>query len=80
MIDISLGGLIGAVVGTIIAAVAYGPLADAIERALTAGRAPAAGDGATDRQELALMRRGVLAFDILLFGGLGYWIGDMFGR
>ena len=31
------------------------------------------------RQELALLRRGVLAFDLLLFCALGYWIGAKIG-
>ena len=31
---------------------------------------------ATFERKLGIMRRTVLAFDLLLFGGLGYWIGD----
>ena len=79
MMDISLGGLIGAIVGTIMAAATYGTIVDFTEARLKSRRAPGAEDRATFTQELALMRRGLLAFDILLFGGLGYWIGDMIG-
>ena len=43
---------------------------------MRAGRVPSAEDRTTVGQELALLRRGVLAFDILICGGLGYWIGD----
>ena len=31
-------------------------------------------------RKIAVMRRIVLALDILLFGGLGYWIGETLGR
>jgi hypothetical protein len=72
MIDISLAGLIGAIVGTIIAAAVYGPAIDAIERWLAARRDPHEHAGS----ERALLRRGVLAADMLLFAGLGYWIGN----
>jgi hypothetical protein len=56
--ELSLAGLIGAVVGTMVSAVFYGPLVDAVERAL---------------------RRGILAADMLLCAGLGYWVGLKFG-
>jgi hypothetical protein len=76
MIDVSYAGLAGAAVGIVVAALIYGWLAAAIERWVRARRVPTAEDRATVAQELALLRRGVLAFDILIFGGLGYWIGD----
>ena len=75
MMDISLWGMIGAVIGTILAGAIYGTLIDAIERWLAARRAPDEHPG----EEVALLRRGVLAFDILLFAGLGYWIGQEIG-
>jgi hypothetical protein len=78
MIDISLGGLTGAILGTVVSAFAYAPVAAAIERSLKARRTPE--DGAVDRAELALMRRAVLTCDLLLFAGVGYWAGDAFER
>jgi hypothetical protein len=72
--EISLAGLIGAVLGTAVSAVLYGPLISAIERGLRKRRA-ATDDAATFGQEMALLRRGVLAADMLLCAGLGYWIG-----
>jgi hypothetical protein len=78
MIDISLGGIIGAIVGTIVAALAYGTLASLIERALAARRAQEPQEPGVAGNELAMLRRGVLTFDILIFAGLGYWIGDRF--
>jgi hypothetical protein len=79
MIAISYAGLAGAAVGIVVAALIYGALAATIERRLRARRVPTAEDRATFGQELALLRRGVLAFDILIFGGIGYWIGDRIG-
>ena len=79
MIAMSYAGLGGAAVGLVAAALVYGPLAAAIERRLRARRAPLAEDRVTFAQELALLRRGVLAFDILVFGGIGYWLGDAIG-
>jgi predicted DNA-binding transcriptional regulator len=76
MIDLSLAGLAGAAVGIVVAALIYGWLAAAIERWVRARREPMAEDRTTFVQELALLRRGVLAFDILICGGIGYWIGD----
>jgi len=78
MIAISYAGLAGATVGLVIAALIYGPLAGAIEQRVRARRVSAE-DHATFAQDLALLRRGVLAFDILAFGGLGYWVGDSIG-
>jgi hypothetical protein len=75
MLDILLAGLSGAALGLVVAALIHGPLAAAIERRVRAGRVPSVEDRTTLGQELALLRRGVLAFDILVCGGLGYWIG-----
>jgi glycerol uptake facilitator-like aquaporin len=79
MLDISFAGLIGAFIGTVIAALAYAPLLLAIERRLrpraTAG-ADSTGHAETGimQQEISLLRRGVLAADIAVFAGLGYWL------
>ena len=76
--ELSLAGLIGAVLGTILSAALYGPLIDAIEGALRKHRA-VTDDRATFTQELALLRRGILAADMLLCAGIGYWIGLTIG-
>ena len=76
MIDISLGGMIGAIVGTIVAAVAYGSIASAVENWFASRRSPE--EPRMSSQELAVLRRSVLAVDLLVFGGLGYVIGDQF--
>jgi hypothetical protein len=76
--ELSLAGLVGAVLGTAVSAVIYGPLIDAIEGGLRKRRA-AAEDGATFAQEIALLRRGILAADMLACAGIGYWIGWTIG-
>ena len=76
--DISLAGLIGAAVGTAVSAAIYGRLIERIETALRKRRR-AEDDRGTFAQEIALLRRGVLAADMLLCAGLGYWIGQKIG-
>jgi hypothetical protein len=76
--ELSLAGLIGAVLGTMVSAVFYGPLIDAVEGALRKRRA-VTDDPATFAQEIAVLRRGILAADMLLCAGAGYWIGLAIG-
>jgi hypothetical protein len=80
MIDLSLPGLLGAVAGTVVAAIAYGPLVALIERAFRArGQPETAEQRETFGQEISLLRRAVLAVDIIVFGGIGYWLGQTIG-
>ena len=72
--EISLAGLVGAAIGTAASALFYGRLVDAIEAGLRRGRTEAE-DSAAFAAELGLLRRGILAADMLLCAGLGYWIG-----
>jgi hypothetical protein len=76
--ELSLAGLIGAVLGTIVSAMLYGPLIDVVERGLRKRRLTA-DDPATFAQEIAVLRRGILAADMLLCAGIGYWIGLAIG-
>ena len=76
--NLSLAGLIGAVLGTAVSAAIYGRLIERIETALRKRRR-AEDDQGTFAQEIALLRRGVLAVDMLLCAGLGYWIGQKIG-
>jgi hypothetical protein len=76
MLNISLAGLVGAVVGTFVAAIAYGPLALLIERGVHSV-IPRLRRGSVG--EISILRRVVLAADILVFGGGGYWLGAMIG-
>jgi len=76
MIDLSYGGLFGAIFGTIVAAVAYGPVVDVIERALRSRRAQQPEAPAISPGERTLLRRGMFTLDLCIFAGLGYWLGD----
>jgi hypothetical protein len=75
--ELSLAGLIGAVVGMMVSAVFYGPLVDAVEGVLR--KRATTEDRATFAQEIALLRRGILAADMLLCAGIGYWVGLKIG-
>ena len=80
MIDLSLAGLLGAVLGTVAAAVAYGPLVAFAQRSFWP-RDPSASaeERNTLEREIPLLRRAVLAVDIIVLAGLGYWLGQMIG-
>lgn len=76
MIDLSLAGMLAAVIGIVLAAFAYGPLVAFVERGL---RPRDASESVEEReafeQERSLLRRVVLAVDILVLSGIGYWLG-----
>ena len=80
MIDLSLAGLLGAIAGTVVAAVAYAPLAVFLERRFRS-RDPSQSpeERAMVEQEVFLLRRVVLGADIIVFAGLGYWLGHVMG-
>jgi hypothetical protein len=76
MLDLSLGGLIGAFIGTVVAALAYAPLVATIERGFQA-RCDAGEQSELLAREMSLLRRAVLAADIAVFAGLGYWLAGL---
>ena len=80
MTDISLPGLLGAFLGTGIAALAYRPLVALVVRSLQ-GRDASAGEREAESRgpEMPLLLRAVLVADIALFAGVGYWIGSRLG-
>jgi hypothetical protein len=76
MIDLSLAGLLGAIVGIVVAAFAYGPLIAFVERSFRPRDASASPEEREAfEQERSLLRRVVLAVDILVLSGIGYWLG-----
>jgi hypothetical protein len=80
MIDISLAGLLGAMVGTVVAAVNYAMVIGFVQNSLRAhDRSQTPEERATFETKLAVMRRIVLALDILVFAGVGYWLGQLIG-
>jgi hypothetical protein len=78
MINLSLAGLIGAVIGTVVAALVYVPLVTLLERGMRS-RADSVAEGESLEQEMSLLRRAVLVADIIVFAGIGYWLGGMIG-
>jgi hypothetical protein len=76
MIDLSLAGLLGAVVGLVLAALAYAPLLAFIERGFRSRDPSTSGEQRkTFEQEMSLLRRAVLASDMIVLGSIGYWLG-----
>jgi hypothetical protein len=81
VLNISLAGLIGAIAGTAVAGVIYHLCIGWLDRWLRE-RAQARPADAQEMSEhsseemMALVRRLVLSADLLLFAGLGYWIGS----
>ena len=75
--ELSLGGLIGAMIGAALGAVNYAIIVPMVD-----GKLRGAG-AAHDREDLetriAVARRSVLAFNMLVFIGAGYWAGAAFG-
>jgi hypothetical protein len=78
MIDLSFAGLIGAILGTVVAAVVYHLFIGNLERVLQARIQSLPGDERGDFS-LSVVRRVVLTLDLLVFATLGYWLGNMFG-
>ncbi|MGH6768274.1 MAG: hypothetical protein ACRECO_04550 [Xanthobacteraceae bacterium] len=80
MMHISLGGLIGAMAGTLIAAVTYHLFVGALEKAVRdREQRPSPEVQGTSDVTLSAIRRVVLITDLVLFAGVGYWLGDMIG-
>jgi hypothetical protein len=77
--ELSLGGFLGAIVGTIIGVVNYVVVVPFVEQRLRALDKSAT---AAERQEfegkISVMRRLILGIDVFTFGGLGYWLGLTF--
>jgi len=74
MFDISVAGLIGAFVGTIVAGVNYHLFIGAMERAMhKPDHTPDQRDAV--EAKLSVLRRVVLTVELLFFAGIGYWLG-----
>jgi hypothetical protein len=77
MIDLSFAGLVGAMLGTIVAAIIYHLSIGNLERAVQA-RVRSLPEDERGDFNLSVVRRGVLTLDLLVFVALGYWLGSMF--
>jgi hypothetical protein len=77
MIDLSFAGLVGAMLGTIVAAIIYHLSIGNLERAVQA-RVRSLPEDERGDFNLSVVRRVVLTLDLLVFVALGYWLGSMF--
>jgi hypothetical protein len=76
VLNISLAGLIGAVVGTFIAGVNYHLFIGVLERWMRdREQALSADEFETLDSKLSLVRRTVLTLDLFAFAVVGYWLG-----
>jgi hypothetical protein len=78
MIDISLAGLLGAIVGTIVAGVNYHLFIGVLDRPMRAREhLQTAAERDDFEMKMSLVRRMVLVVVLFLFAGTGYWLGRM---
>ena len=76
---ISLGGFIGAIVGTVIGVVNYVMVVPLVEQRLRAlDKSATAAEREEFEGKISVMRRLILGIDVFTFGGLGYWLGMTF--
>ena len=77
---LSLGGWLGAMVGTIVAVVCYAMIIPAVERRLRAtDKSATPQEREAFEEKLSVMRRTVLGLDVAAFAALGYWFGRGLG-
>jgi hypothetical protein len=74
VLDISVAGLIGAIVGTMVAGVNYHLYIGVLERAMRE-QTLIAEERDANEAKLSLIRRIVLTVDLFAFAAAGYWIG-----
>ena len=74
MIELTLGGLLGAMAGAILGGVNYAMLIGYLEGWLKAAEGTEA-ERADFEANVSVMRRAVLGFDIAICMGVGYWLG-----
>jgi hypothetical protein len=79
-VEYSLPGLLGAAVGIVLGLINYGVIVGLVQKRLRAlDKAQTAEERADFERKLSIMRRTILAVDILAFGAVGYWFGATLG-
>jgi len=79
--ELSLGGLIGAMAGTAIGALNFVFLVPIVESRLRAlDKSQTAEERAEFEGKIATMRRLILGADVFFFGGVGYFVGKAIGE
>jgi hypothetical protein len=78
--ELSLAGLLGAVVGTALGAINYAVIVGFVEARLRAlDKSQTAEERAEFERKLSMMRRLVLGIDIAVLASIGYWFGQTLG-
>ena len=78
--EYSLAGFIGAFVGVVIGAINYGVVIAVVEARLRKlDRSQTREEKDEFERKISLMRRIVLAIDIVVFSAVGYWFGRTIG-
>jgi hypothetical protein len=78
--ELSLAGLLGAFVGTVLGVINYAVIVGFVERrlrALDTSQTPA--ERAEFERKISILRRTVLGIDIVVFAAIGYWFGRTVG-
>ena len=77
MMSISLAGLLGAIAGTALAALSYYSLVGALERHThERQQSQSPEERESFERNMSIVRRAILIIDLIVFAGLGYWIGS----
>jgi hypothetical protein len=79
-VEYSLPGLLGAAVGIVLGLINYGVIVGFVQKRLHAlDKSQTFEERADFERKLSIMRRTILAVDILAFGAVGYWFGATLG-
>ena len=78
--ELPLAGMLGALIGIVLAAVNYVVIVGFVEARLRAlDKSQTAAERAEFEGKISLMRRLILAIDIAVFACVGYWFGKTIG-
>ena len=78
--ELPLAGLIGAMIGTVLGAINYAVLVGfVVGRLRVLDTSQTAEERAAFEEKISVMRRLILGLDIVVFAGIGYWIGKTIG-
>ena len=72
--ELTLGGLLGAMAGAVLGGVNYAMLIGYLDGWLKAAEGTEA-ERADFESNVSVMRRAILGFDVVIFAAIGYWLG-----
>ncbi len=78
--ELSLAGLLGAFLGTVLGVINYAVIVGFVEGRLRAlDTSQTAGEREEFERKISVLRRTVLGIDIVVFAAVGYWFGKTVG-